>query len=594
MPCRRPLILVGLALMAWQVAAQDVGERGDLQAPLQASVRFVPDADIVPGHPFSIAVQFSSAAGAGPPVGLEVSAWLRPLNASNLPCNEAARAYRSTLSLPTDAISLNGPVLAVAMADGAVTFADPDLDLASANIIAAAKLEELPTALVPDPARQRVLAVLEGRGEIVAIAALTGEIDVLARGFDRPGTVIPAPDGGAWVLDAGTSALIRVLADGSTSEAVSGVTSLTATPGGGTAVYSGPGKAALFDLATGRDLARFPVKADASAALPLGDPSGTTGIAVLSADRLEIYYTDAPDLPFSIALPAPATRLAAPADGRFLFAYDPAGGPVLVVDTIRGRVVQAVGADVPIIEIAFTERAAFLLRADQQSAGALFFDTIRADEPARVREVVLGTPQAGKLPDGVWMAPLSAGRELVAVHAGSYSGFVLHDNPAMSDKTWPMTRVQLRGGEPRRIAVLDRSFRETGPGVFEGTAMLPAVGAAWQLVLTTGLGGQTVCFTVPTRAEVTAAVKGPGTILAERDDAAIRLALVGPDGTPARRIAVRLTFSAPQANWRRSAELKTDSDGRITTLFRLPDTRPLIITAETDGGRAFLPLAIED
>ncbi len=594
MPRGRSLIAAGLALIAWQAVAQDTEERGDLQAPLHAAVSFAPDADIAPGQPFAITVQFASAAGAEPPVGLDVSAWLRPVTASNLPCHEAARAYRSTLSLPTGAVSLNGPVLAVAMADGAVTFADPDLDLASANIIAAAKLAEVPGALIPDPARQRVLAVLAGTGEVVAIGAVTGEVEVLARGFDRPETVIPAPDGGAWVLDAGKSALIRVMADGTALDVATGVTQLAVAADGRVAVRSGGGQAALFDLATGRDLARFSVAADLRAALPLNDPSGTTGIAVLSADRLDLHYADAPDTPVSIALQPPATRLAAPTDGRFLFAFDPAGGPVSIVDTVRGRLVQAVGADVPIIEIAFTARAAFLLRADQQSVGALFFDTIRGDEPALVREVVLGTPQAGRLPEGRWMAPLSGGRELVAVHAGSYSGFVLHDNPAMSDKSWPMTRVQLRGGEPRRIAVLDRSFRETAPGVFAGTALLPAAGAGWELVLTTGIGGQTLCYDVPTLAEVPAAAKGPGIIVAMRDDKDVGLSLVGPDGTPARGVTVRLTFSAPQANWRRSAEASTDGDGRITTLFRLPDTRPLIITAEADGGRAFLPLALED
>lgn len=595
MPRGRSLMAAaGLALVAWQAVAQESEGRSDLQAPLQAAVHFAPEADIAPGEPFAITVEFASAAGAEPPVGLDVSAWLRPVAPSNLPCHEAARAYRSTLSLPSGAVSLNGPVLAVAMADGAVTFADPDLDLASANIIAAARLTEVPTALIPDPKRQRVLAGLAGQGEVVAIEAVTGEVAVLARGFDRPATMIPAPDGGVWVLDAGTSTLVRVMADGTAVDLSTGVTALAVAADGRAAVYSGPGKAVLFDLVTGRELARFPVAIDLRAAIPLNDPSGTTGIAVLSAGRLDLHYADAPDAPVAVALQAPATRLAAPVDGRFLFAYDPLGGPVSIVDTVRGRLVQAVGADVPIIEIAFTARAAFLLRADQQSVGALFFDTIRADEPTFVREVVLGTAQAGRLPEGVWMAPLSGGRELVAVHAGSYSGFVLHDNPAMSDKTWPMTRVQLRGGEPRRIAVLDRSFQETSPGVFSGTAVLPPAGTGWELVLTTGIGGQTMCFDVPTRAEVPAAARGPGSIVASRDDRNVGLQLVGPDGMPAREVTVRLTFSAPQANWRRSAEVSTDGDGRVTTLFRLPETRPLIITAEADGGRAFLPLALED
>jgi hypothetical protein len=83
-------------------------------------------------------------------------------------------------------------------------------------------------------------------------------------------------------------------------------------------------------------------------------------------------------------------------------------------------------------------------------------------------------------------------------------------------------------------------------------------------------------------------------ILAERDGGAVRLALVGPDGVPSRMTSVRLIFSAPQANWRRSAVVRTDADGRVTSLFRLPDTRPVIVTAVADGGRAFLPLALED
>lgn len=169
------------------------------------------------------------------------------------------------------------------------------------------------------------------------------------------------------------------------------------------------------------------------------------------------------------------------------------------------------GADVPIAEIAFTTRAAFLMRADQASVAAPFFDTLRPDVPARVREVMLGAPQAGLLADGAWMAPLSGGRELVAVHASGASGFVRQDNPAKSGTSWPMKRVQLRGGEPRRIAVLDRSFRETAPGRFTGAVMLPAAGAGWgELVLTTGLGGQTLCFDVPTRIEAPAAAKGTG------------------------------------------------------------------------------------
>lgn len=57
-------------------------------------------------------------------------------------------------------------------------------------------------------------------------------------------------------------------------------------------------------------------------------------------------------------------------------------------------------------------------------------------------------------------------------------------------------------------------------------------------------------------------------------------ALVGPDGCPARLVMVRLTAYAQRANGRRSAEVTTDTDGRVAARFLLPDTRPIFLSAE--------------
>jgi hypothetical protein len=108
-----------------------------------------------------------------------------------------------------------------------------------------------------------------------------------------------------------------------------------------------------------------------------------------------------------------------------------------------------------------------------------------------------------------------------------------------------------------------------------------------------GLGGQTVCAELQTRLVAAPEVWGPGTVRALPGDA-VTLVLMGPDGRPADRLKMALTFSAPQANWRRRAKIETDADGHVIQQFRLPDLRPLIITAETRDGRAFLPLALQD
>lgn len=347
--------------------------------------------------------------------------------------------------------------------------------------------------------------------------------------------------------------LLRIVAAKGVEERATGVTAFAVASDGRVAARAGraedgAGEVVLFDLATGAAIARFVTGTSAgpvAAVLPIGDTSEIGGVAVLRGESVELRYADAPEEEFSIPLAAPATRLAVAPDERFLFAHDPSGGPVSIVDIARGGLAQAVAADVPVAELAFTAGTAFLLRADQASVGALHLKAIREGEPLQAREVMLGRPWPGEPPEGAWIAAFPGGGQLIAVHAESYSGFILHDNPAMSDRSWPMTRVHLRGGEPRRIVVLDRSFRQTSPGVFESTALLPSAEAGWELVLTTGLGGQTACVEVPTAASVHDTARGPGTILVETGEA-MAFHLRKPDGSPAAGLSVRLTFSAPQ------------------------------------------------
>jgi hypothetical protein len=228
--------------------------------------------------------------------------------------------------------------------------------------------------------------------------------------------------------------------------------------------WAGRGGAVLFDIATGQQLAGFATAAASGAMMPLVFGEQDVGLAILAGDEVRLRYSDTPDHAIPVALTRPATTLRLSPDARFLFAFDPAAGPVHVIDVARGRLVQAIAADVPIAEVGFTARAAFLLRADQSSAGVIFFDTITDGASPQLREVVLGQPLTAPWPQGRFLATLTNGAEIVAVHAASFTGFILHDNPAMGDKTWPMILVQLRGGAPRQIAVVDRRFVETAPG----------------------------------------------------------------------------------------------------------------------------------
>lgn len=501
MPRLVPLLAAAAALgcLTPPAAAQPAD---NFQAGLRATV-VLSDADgariasPAAGKPFGIDLRLVDASTGLAPKGLSVEAWIRPVEASNQRCLEAARAFRATRRIPNGAVDLNGILLATFNMDGSWGIADPKLNLATANMVAAGSLPGRPDFVVVEPGSQSLLVGSTANGTVDRLTA-EGRSAPFLDGLDAPIAALSS-GGKTWIAERGKSAVS--LRDGSGAVVATGeVPGLKGmTGGGGLPVIAWSDKEiAVFEADSGALAWRTPIAGSVRdlVASPLqANGAGGYVIASLGADGhdLALLFDDEPTTPVKVHLAAEAERLSAAPGGRFVYGWSSAGG-VTIVDLATSAAVAGLSIERGISDLDFTENAAFFVTRDQSSVLALDASTIAPGEAPTLRQVRLGPKSERDFTGRDLLVTLSPSQQVLAVHADTYTGFLVEEKSALGDAP-PMNAVRLRGGNPAVVRVIDRSFRQVEPGRFSTQAVLPA-GGAYELVVTTGIGGLSQCFPV--------------------------------------------------------------------------------------------------
>ena len=583
---RQPALIAGLlasCLLAGAAPAQQAAPDDARRAALQATVRFT-DLDgagldkVAPLLPFRVEVTLTSRSGALPR-GLRPMAWIRPVALSDLPCTEAAAAFRATGRGSAGTVDLNGLLIGVLTEDDALTMLDPERNLGTANLVSAARLPERPAAMIVDDRTGQFVLSLPGAGEVRGVPPLGAPV-VLASGLAAPGALAARPQGGAWVIEGDGDLL--ALGDGAPRLLAQGVRAMQAA-GDRLAVLTAD--AVLLLDADGRALIRHPA-AHTAAVAALASADGRA-LLWLEGTTLALSWEDAPAQIIRIPLGRGHDGLAVSAAGRYAFAFG-GGTEVSVVDLALGRVVQVVGSASPVVEIAFLREAAVMRTADGTLAGVMDLRMIHPGSEAVVGQFTLGAgaaPSAG----AVLLAPLETEDQMLAVHAAGFTGFVLNATHGTSGKP-PMEAMALRGGIPRIVRALDRGLREAAPGRFTTLARLP-MAAPYELVVSAGVGEASFCAPVPMDLPPPDPRALPGTVLPEAGEDGIRLRLSDGAGHPLAGARGDLLVTALMGNWRDRISFQTDAEGRTLASYRLPKP-PLAIVVESGEGR-FQPLIME-
>ncbi|MET7241765.1 hypothetical protein ABZT49_00190 [Methylobacterium sp. EM32] len=460
------------------------------------------DIDVVPvDAPFRIRIAFTDPAGGEAALAAPPTAWLSPRGPGTGSCRDATRSRWSTDRPPADAVALEGLSVATVDAEGRIAIVDPHRPAAARIVAGIVPLGERPGGLLIHRGRGDMLVSRPAQGDVVAVPLPWGRPATLAQGLRRPGAILAAPRGGAWIAEAGRAVLldragrVAATADFAGAEGSGPVRLLEAGPAR-IAALGGDGSAALLDRGTGETLLRLPPGS-------VGPVAAATADALLTerGGRLVRLYADAPDRPEDLGLPGPVIGLAVDGSGRWAVAAarSPAGGVELgVIDLPFGRRVHGFAAPEAFDEVLVTASAAFLTWPTRPVVTVIDLAALATGDAA-TRDVRLDeTRRPGAGPRfGPMMVPLEPLSAVAVVRPG---GAMLHTVLAGGGLTSsPKQALELKGAPPAALAAFPRSFVRHGPGTFESTARLPS-GGAWDLVATTGIGGTGACLPLPVAA----------------------------------------------------------------------------------------------
>lgn len=457
-----------VALLGLPAAAQDI------TAGLTARLEFPATPRVAADLPVDLRITLTDALGGGPARNVSLIGWVRPADPANADCVAAVSAFRATRALPLGTVDLNGVLLVTLNEDASLGLIDPKLNLRSSNMVAAHRFDAMPAAIAADPVGMRVLASV-GR-KVLAIDAHDGRESVVVEDVTRAGDLSMRGDGGFWLAN-GTGLSLRDTAGAEVAHhTLAGQVHLRPLPD------------LADEVGAFSDLGGLLVAGQRIEAAPMTDAAFLQGggIVTLHGSMAEMRFRDAPQVARQIPLGIAASRLAPSADGRQVVAYTPGGPFLAVIDMAEARAVQTIELDAPatVTEIAATTNALYLLSLDGG-----YVAVMQGDAPLR-RIPLAG--QSTQATGGRLLLPLAPAPRLLAVDPSRNMGWIIHDMPATAEIP-PMETVNLRGGLPRAVHLLDRSLRETAPGVFETRRAFPA--GPQELVLTTAdAAGTSLCL----------------------------------------------------------------------------------------------------
>jgi hypothetical protein len=483
-----------------------------------------------PGAVFGLRLALTDAVSGEPYLPPEgVYAWLREVKRGNLSCADATDNFLKTRNLPKDAIDLNGIAIIDVTDDGSVHLSDPKLDLATSNMLAAHRLDGPPAGMAVHDGRRSLLVSVPARQEVLEFPASGEAPTVIAKGLNGPGALVPGPGRSVYVAEDGAGAVSRMGPDGGKEISfVIGRGPLTLSGAGRyLAAVAADGAVAVIDMETGKPALSLPGSSETVAAAAWGD--SLSGLAVTigrGGDALLLRYLDAPAEAVRIPVATRVKRLAISPDGRHVLAFSPDSNGLSIVSLAAGRLAQALALPAPVAEIAFLGQIALIRLADASAIISIDLATAEPGVTASVGKVPLGAPSA-KAADSRLLFALSPAPRAIAVHPDTFSAIVVESKMAAADSL-PQTGFRLRGGVPVFVGAVDRSFRQTSPGIYETAATIERPGA-YELMITTGVAQLRACFRIRVEGEDA----GPGSVAVKlvADDAPE--AIVGRD-TPFR------------------------------------------------------------
>lgn len=409
------------------------------------------------------------------------SAWMMlRTEDDNATCRQRVQRLLNPDIFSRAAIDLNAYYVLVMNADATISVVDPLFGYGNTKLLALVPLLSPAEDWALTAGDQPILFTsLRGTGKVAVIDATNWRVLKNVEAGPGAGRMAIDPEGGAaWVTHAAGVAAIstsgfEIAGDLPTGKGPHALAFATDAP--------------LLFVTNREDGSVSVIDRDRLRVVRTIRTGGQPGAIAYSAKSRRAYATDARDGRIFVIDPArdqPSAVIASEPgidpirfarDGRFGFILNPLGKHVFVIDSSTNRIVQTLATEFEPDQVTFSGTLAYIRQRGSESVLMISLDGIGAEG----KQVPAADFPAGQHPLGQTSMPtpadsiVRAPAENAALVANPADKAIYYYREGMAA---PMGFFSNYSHEPRAVLVVDRTLRQTAPGVYETTVHFDRAG----------------------------------------------------------------------------------------------------------------------
>jgi DNA-binding beta-propeller fold protein YncE len=448
-----------------------------------------------------------------PLTGLHPSAWLSLRENADVPCSARARAFlRRGLMEKQPDLDLTDYYVLVLNQDGTIHVVDPQFSSGQSSLIASIALPARADDWLLSADQSRLYVSMSKTGEVVMIDTATWTITHRVKIPGASKLALQPDEHYLWSSYSGNESGVAVL---STTDLHlvkqiplhAGKHDIAFSDNSQVAFVTDPGASSVSAM----DVARLEQIKE------MKTPGPASSIAYSSASQSAYAVTFSGSilamnaqgvLTAHIQAEPGLTRISFFRDGRFGFVLNPDKGLVHFFDAARNSLIQTAKVDAAPEQVAFSDQMAYIIRRESDLVEVVPLDS-PPSERATISTVDLpaghgafSNASADELTTAMIQAP--GENAVMFANAGDKAIFYYEEGMAA-----PMGTFSNFGKEPRSVLVVDHSFKEKSPGVYEASGLLNKPGIYVVPVLLDS-PRMVECFDVPLGVEPSAPAESPG------------------------------------------------------------------------------------
>ena len=394
-------------------------------------------------------------------------------------CRQKVTAFASGLLSAQPAVDLDGYLVVSLNEDQTISIIDPSVAMARTKLRNLVSLPGEAADWVSSPDGRSIFVTIPERDRVAEVDVLRGLVRGSMDAGDRPTRIEIAKDGRSiWVgndgdgtisvLDAGARTLRKALRVGEGHHEMA---------------FTAHGRRAFLSASSGETL----TVVDAERLDPIGEVPVGRGVVALAASEearvvvatredgeLVVIDEEARAVTRRIAIAPGTSSIAFAPGGRFAWVAQRDADSVVVLDVSTGSLVRTLpGLSAP-DRITFTPRFAYIRERRSSYISLVALQGIEGTESASIVHVPLG--QGAPMPaEGAWspnpIALLPEGGGVIVAHPADRALYGYVEGMMAPVATHPNY-----GRSPRAVMVVDRSLRESEPGIYSAPARIEGSG----------------------------------------------------------------------------------------------------------------------